>query len=187
MNSEHITFIHEGHISQVSTTLLTGCPRQGIKIGLGSNEKWFKVTFCLKTNVIYSHKKEWLANVYNNGRIKSWLNKKKHVSVISRLWYNTCKEGILLMDQISTKSFCIEKFPPGFPRPTVKGDIQLLGIEVQRKRRKNEMSIKIQKCWRCVLTYIWNIYDVNSIFLPYYAFMMTLRKTSLNSIEFSKY
>ena len=135
---------------------------------------------------IHTKRNDWLKFIKKKaGSSPGWI--KKHVSVISRLWYNTCKEGILLTDQISTKSFCIEKFPPGFPRPTVKGDIQLLGIEVQRKRRKNEMSIKIQKCWRFVLTYIWNIYDVNSIFLPYYAFMMTLRKTLLNSIEFSKY
>ena len=155
MNSGHSIFIHEGHISQVSTTLLTGCPRQGNKIGLGSNEKWFKVTFCLKTNVIYSHKKEWLTKVHNKGRIKSWLNEKNMFQ-----WFQGCdiihaRREYFLRIRYRRKVSALRNFPQAFPAQQSKVISSYWRLNCKGKRgEKWNVNTEIQECWRFVFTYI---------------------------------
>ena len=103
----------------------------------------------LKNNVIYSHKKEWLTKVFKKGMIRSWLNKKNMFQ-----WFQGCdiihaRREYFLRIRYRRKVSALRNFPQAFPRPTVKGDIQLLGIEMQRKRgekwnvNKNTEMLKI--------------------------------------------
>ena len=69
-------------------------------------------------------------------------------------WFQGCdiihaRREYFLRIRYRRKVSALRNFPQAFPRPTVKGDIQLLGIEMQRKRgekwnvNKNTEMLKI--------------------------------------------
>ena len=111
-------------------------------------------------------------------------------------WFQGCdiiheRRKYFLRIRYRRKVSALRNFPQAFPRPTVKGDIQLLGIEMQRKRgekwnvNKNTEMLKI-----CVV----NIHVEHLLckwhFLHFIYIRYVIRlsgKTLLNSIEFSKY